>query len=170
MIRKKKLFRRPKKLYQAGRIKEENVLLEKYGLKNKTEVWKALAKINYYRSRAKALAKVSMEEQQILFTKLQRIGLKANNIADVLALKIEDLLQRRLPSIIVKKGLAVTPQQARQMVVHKKVTIAGKIVNVPSYIVAIDEENTIVAQKPKKPAKKTEQPPQTEQIAEGAAT
>lgn len=160
MIRKKKRFVRPKKLYQAGRIKEENVLLEKYGLKNKREVWKALARINYYRSRAKALAKSSLDEQQLLFVKLQRIGLKAESIADILALKIEDLLQRRLPSIIAKKGLATTPQHARQMVVHKKVSIAGKIVNIPSYIVSVDEENSIKVSQSIKPAtsKKVETP------------
>ena len=150
MIRKKKRFVRPKKLYQAGRIKEENVLLEKYGLKNKREIWKTLANINYYRSRAKMLAKSSQEEQQILFAKLKRMGLKADTIADILALKIDDLLQRRLPSIIVKKGLAATPQHARQMVVHKKVSISGKVVNIPSYIVAIDEEKAIMVTSPKK--------------------
>jgi small subunit ribosomal protein S4 len=149
MIRKKKLFTRPKKLYQAARIKEENVLLEKYGLKNKKEIWKTLAKINYYRSRAKALAKAPLDEQKKLFEKLQYIGLKVNSIADVLALKIDDLLQRRLPSIVTKKGFAQTPKQARQMVVHKKVKVSGKVVNVPSYIVSVSEENSIMAQTPK---------------------
>ncbi|MBM3232662.1 30S ribosomal protein S4 [Candidatus Pacearchaeota archaeon] len=149
MIRKKKLFTRPKKLYQAARIKEENILLEKYGLKNKKEIWKTLAKINYYRSRAKALSKAPIDEQKKLFEKLQYIGLKVNSIADVLALKIDDLLRRRLPSIVAKKGLAKTPQQARQMVVHKKVQVSGKVVNVPSYIVSIEEENSIMAQTPK---------------------
>ena len=149
MIRKKKLFVRPKKLYQAGRIKEENALAEKYGLKNKREIWKSLAKIKYYRDRAKALTKAPSEEQKIFFAKLQRIGLKAETIADVLALNIEDLLQRRLPSIVAKKGLATTPQHARQMVVHKKVSIAGKTVNIPSYIVALDEEHTIIVESPK---------------------
>ncbi len=151
MIRKKKLFVRPKKLYQAGRIKEENVLAEKYGLKSKREIWKAIAKIKYYRDRAKSLAKASPEEQNILFSKLQRIGLKADSISDILALKIDDLLQRRLPSIIAKKGLASTPQHARQMVVHKKVSIAGKTVNIPSYIVEVEEENKIVVKPANKP-------------------
>ena len=152
MIRKNKKFVRPKKLYQAGRIKEENALLEKYALKNKREVWKTLAKVNYYRSRAKALVRAPQEEQQTFFAKLQRIGLKAETISDVLALKIDDLLQRRLPSIVAKKKLATTPQHARQMVIHKKVTISGKIVNIPSYIVSVDEENNIVVAPPKKPA------------------
>ena len=140
MIRKKNRYVKPRKLYIKTRIKEENVLLNKYGLKSKREIWKTAAKINYFRKRAMALAKSSKEEQGLLFDKLKRIGLRTDTTADVLALKVEDLLERRLPIIVFKKGLARTPQQARQMIVHKKVLIDGKVVNIPSYIVSLDEE------------------------------
>ena len=162
MIRKKKLYVRPRKLYEKKRIAEENALLEKYGLKNKREVWKALAKVNYYRHRAMALAKQSQEEQKVLFTKLNAIGLPVKSIADILALKVEDILQRRLPTIVFKQKLAQTPQQARQMVVHKKVLIDGKAVDVPSYLVHVNEEThiTVKASRPKKP--KEAQPEQAQ--------
>lgn len=143
MIRKKKLFVRPKKAYESLRIKEENIILKKYGLKSKREIWKSLAKINYYRSRAKALAKSSLEEQKVLFSKLTALGIKVDSISDVLALKIENILERRITTIITKKEMAKTPQQARQMVVHKNILIDGKVVNSPSYIVPISEENLI---------------------------
>lgn len=154
MIRKKKLYTRPKKLYEKVRISEENALMEKYGLKNKREIWKTSAKIDYYRSRAKDLAKLPIEEQKVLFNKLNGLGIKVNSIADVLALQIENLLERRLPSIIAAKGLLKTPQQARQMIVHKNVMIDNKIVNTPSYIVPVNEENLIsikIKQKKAKP-------------------
>ena len=147
MIRKKNLYARPKKAYEKARILEENALMKRYALKNKKEIWKADAKIDYYRSRAKALAKSSVEEQKILFDKLNARGIKVNSIADVLALQKENLLERRLPTIISKKGLTKTPQQARQMVVHKNVLIDGKIVNTPSYIVTVSEENLISLKK-----------------------
>lgn len=151
MIRKKKLYVRPKKLYVRARIDEENALMQKYGLKNKREIWKTAASINYYRSRAKDLAKAPIEEQKILFKKLTALGIKVDSIADVLALKIENLLERRLPSVIARKGMLKTPQQARQMVVHKNVAINDKIVNTPSYIVPVSEENSISLRlKPKK--------------------
>jgi len=154
MIRKKKLFSRPRKAYQAGRIAEENKLMEKYGMKNKIEIWKGDAKIDYFRGRAKALAKSSLEEQQVLFSKLQAIGLQANSIADVLALKVENILERRLPTIVFKKGLAQTVKQARQMVNHKKVLLDGKIVDIPSYITPVDKESKItIKQARQKPAK-----------------
>ncbi|PIN93111.1 30S ribosomal protein S4 [Candidatus Pacearchaeota archaeon CG10_big_fil_rev_8_21_14_0_10_31_24] len=153
MIRKKKTYVRPKKMYEKSRIEEENILVTKYSLKNKREIWKTLTKVNYYRSRAKSLSRASPDEQNVLFTKLQKIGLNVNSISDVLALKIEDLLSRRLPTILYKKKLATTTGQARQMVVHKNVLIDGKVVNIPSYIVSVAEETLITLKKKKKVAK-----------------
>jgi small subunit ribosomal protein S4 len=155
MIRKKKLYTRPRKVYIKTRIAQEVALIKKYGLKNKKEIWKALARINYFRSRAKALAKFPLKEQKVLFDKLKKYGLKTDTIADVLALNIEDLLARRLPTIMVRNKLAATPQQARQMIVHKKVLICGKVVNIPSYIVSVNEESLIST----KPIKKKAQAP-----------
>ncbi len=143
MIRKKKSFSRPRKPFEITRIKDEDSLIRQFGLKNKKEIWKTLAKVNYYRSRAKALAKSSHEEQSILFKKLQAIGLNVSTIAEVLDLKVEDLLNRRLPTVIAKRGLANTPKQARQFVTHKKVIINNQIVNSPSYLVPIAFEKSI---------------------------
>ena len=158
MIRKRKKFEWPRKLYDKIRILEENKLLEKYGLKNKSEVWKAEAKIKYFRSRAKSLIIANQEEQKIFFNKLNKIGLKVNSIADVLALNKEDLLKRRLPSILVDKKLANTPKEARQMVTHKRVKVKNTTINVPSYLVKVGEENFIsIERKTKKPKNKYEQ-------------
>ncbi len=159
MIRKKKLYVRPKKAYEKIRIAEENALVKKYALKNKREIWKTIAKVSYYRRRAKELARASTQEQAVLFTKLQELGLKTSTIADVLDLKVEDLLERRLPTVVYKKGLAHTPQQARQMVVHKKIRIHEHVVNVPSYLVRLTQEAgitssmSLVTKAPSKPAK-----------------
>ncbi|MEM4259352.1 MAG: 30S ribosomal protein S4 [Candidatus Pacearchaeota archaeon] len=162
MIRKKKKYSRPKKAFEISRIKEENALLKKYALKNKLEVWKTMAKIDYFRRRAKALAKSPIEKQQVLFNKLKALGLNTNTIADVLALKIENLLERRLPTIVFKKNLAKTIKEARQMVVHKRVLIDNKVINIPSYLVSVAEEGLITL---KKKAKKVEQNPKPEQVS-----
>ena len=157
MIRKQKLYVKPRKAFESSRIAEENKLVEKYGLKNKREVWKTLAKVNYFRSRAKDLTKFSQEEQEGLFNKLKALGLKTNVTADVLDLKVEDLLERRLPTVVAKKGFASTVKQARQMVVHKKILISGRVVSSPSYTVKVLEENLIsVKKKVRKP--KVEEP------------
>ena len=143
MERKRKKFRWPKKMYDKVRVSEENRLLTKYGLKNKREIWKAEAKIKYFRARAKNLITASEEEQKNFFDNLNKVGLGVGNIADVLALNKEDLLKRRLQSIIMKKKIANTPKQARQMITHKIVKIRGGVVNVPSYLVKIEEEKFI---------------------------
>ncbi len=147
MIRKKKNYSRPRKPFEGGRIKDEDVLVQKYGLKNKREIWKTTAKVKYFRTRAKDLAKADSKEQGLFFKKLKALGLKVDSIADVLDLKVENLLDRRLTTILVSKGIATTPKQARQMVTHKKVRINGKVMNAPSYIVPVADEKSIQAQK-----------------------
>jgi small subunit ribosomal protein S4 len=166
MIRKKNRFVRPKRAYETARIKEENELLKEYALKSKREVWKMQAKVSYFRKRAMALAKAPIEEQQVLFTKLKALGLKTDSLAEVLALKIEDLLSRRLPTIVFKNNLSKSPQHARQMVVHKKVMINGNVNNTPSYLVPVSEENKITLKINKKQPKVAKAEPATEVKAE----
>ena len=149
MIRKKNKFSWPRKLYDKIRIGGENKLVEEYGLKNKREIWKAEAKIKYFRNRAKFLINESKEEQDQFFSKLKNLGLEVNTIAEVLALAKEDLLKRRLSTIVWKKGLANTAKQARQYIVHKKVFVGDRTINVPSYIVTTDLENKITIKKNK---------------------
>ena len=155
MIRKKKLFSRPKKPFESSRIQNENVLVKQYGLKNKKEIWRTIAKVSYFRRRAMELAKRPLEEQEVLFNKLKNLGLKINGTADVLGLKVEDFLERRLPTIVAKKKLSKTVRSARQMVVHKKILINGKVVNSPSYIVSLSDESN-VSVKFKKKVKKAQ--------------
>ena len=141
--KKRKLFSRPKKLFDSARIKEENVLVKKYGLKNKREIWKAKSGISRYRRRAKQLISSEPEVQKIFFDKLRKLGLKVLTISDVLALTEENLLERRLETFVFKKGLANTPKQARQLIVHKNVLVDGSVVNIPSFIVTLDLEDKI---------------------------
>lgn len=148
MIRKHKKYSNPRKRYDSLRIGEENKLVERYALKNKREIWKMEAKVRYFRNRAKGLVTASLEDQQRFFKKLAAIGLKAETSSDVLALTKEDLLRRRLTSVIVQRGLARTPQQARQMISHKRVRILGNVVSTPSYLVPVKEESHIVVKHP----------------------
>ena len=142
-IRKKKKYNKPRKLYDKVRIEEENKLVEKYGLKNKREVWKAESAIDRIRNRAKKLITATLEEQEKLLEKLRKMGFKVEKIADVLALNKEDWLKRRLQTILTEKKLAKTPKEARQLIVHKHVLINDEVITVPSYIVKVDEEDKI---------------------------
>lgn len=142
MIRKKKRYSRPKKPFDKLRIEEENKIKEKYGLKNKKEIWKAEYKIKKIREKAKKILTASYEEQKKFIEKLNKIGLNVKNISDVLALNKEDWLERRLQTILSKK-YNITPKLARQLIVHKHVTVGGVRVNSPSYIIKKGEEDKI---------------------------
>jgi small subunit ribosomal protein S4 len=154
MIRKKNKFSWPRKLYDKNRINEENKLVEIYGLKNKREIWKAESKVKYYRNRAKLLITAGTDEQENFFAKLNSIGLNVKSIAEILALNKEDVLKRRLSTIVWKKNFAKTARHARQMVTHKKVLVNHRAVDVPSYLVPVIYEDKIslknVASKVKK--------------------
>lgn len=142
MIRKRKNFSRPKKLYDLARIKQENILVSKYGLKNKREIWRADAAVARIRNQAKKLITESEEKKEEFYNKLNKMGFKVTKIADVLDLDKEDWLGRRLQSLLIAKKLA-KPKEARQLIAHKHVEIDGKKINIPGYIVSVDEEYSI---------------------------
>ncbi len=48
-------------------------------------------------------------------------------------------LERRLDNVIFRLGLARTRMEARQIVDHRHVTVNGKIVNIPSYLVSVGD-------------------------------
>lgn len=141
--RKRKLFKKPRKPFELERIQGENKILEKYGLKNKREIWKANSAVSLLRRRAKELISKPQEEKEKFFEKLRKEGYVVANISDVLALKTEDLLERRLQSFVLKKGLANSAKQARQLVTHKYVLVDEKAVNSPSFHITRDLENKI---------------------------
>ncbi len=156
MKRKHKIYSRPKRPFDKVRIQEEGEIVKEFGLKNKREIWRAEAKIKSIREKAKKLISAKPEEQEVLFNKLNKMGLKVNSISTVLSLDKRDYLKRRLQTVVVEKKLATTPKQARQFIVHKKVIVDGRAVNTPSFIVPVELENKITLKK-KKPAKKKEE-------------
>jgi len=155
MIRKHKRFNKPKDKFDLGRIKKEEAIVKKYGLKNKREIWKVKAKLDKIRNQAKKLIEADEEQQATFIKKLQNLGFDVANPVEVLALTEEDILKRRLQTIVFKKGIATTPKGARQVIVHKNILVDGKVINVPSYEVGIDEEKKISAVIKKRPLKKT---------------
>ena len=141
--RKRKKFSKPRNIYDRKRIDEENVIVKMYGLKNKREIWKAKSVVSVLRRRAKSLIGKDPALQRDFFEKLNKKGLLVTSTSDALALTEEDILKRRLQTFVFKKGLANTPKQARQLIVHKNVLVDGNIVNVPSFFVTKNLEDKI---------------------------
>ncbi len=158
MKRKHKTYSKPKRPFDKARIDEEAIIKTEYGLKNKKELWKADAKINSIREKAKKLIPASEAEQKEFFIRLNKIGLKVDSIADVLSLDKKSYLDRRLQTIVVKKKLAKTTKEARQLITHKKIIVNKGVVNAPSYVVPIDLEDKIELKKTIKKIVKKEEP------------
>jgi small subunit ribosomal protein S4 len=141
--KKRQAYSRPRQLFDRARIDQENILIKKYGLKNKKEIWKAKSLVSKFRRRAKDLISKDIEQQQQFFNKLNKLGLNITNISDVLALTENHLLDRRLQTFVNKKDLSNTSKQARQLITHKHVLVDGNIVNVPSFWITSDLEKKI---------------------------
>ena len=155
--RLKKTYETPAHPWQKERLAFEIGLLEEYGLKNKREIWKAKAKLAVIRRQAKKLIYSSEEEQKVFLEKLRKNGFEINNPIEVLALAEEDILKRRLQSIVFQKNISTTSKGARQLITHKHIAIGGKIINIPSYMVKKDEETNIKLVSGKKSPKAKEQ-------------
>ena len=145
----RKKYETPSHPWEAERIKRESDLVEKYGLKNKREVWKAETFLRRIREQARKLFAMGGEEaekeKEKLLKRLFKLGILPENatLDDVLALTVEDILVRRLQTLVYLHGLAKTPKQARQFIVHGHIAINGRKVRVPSYLVKKEEEDKI---------------------------
>ncbi len=147
--RSRKKFEKPRHPWQKARLEEEAKLKERYGLKNKRELWKVKSILTNFKKQAKLLIarrdpQADKEERQLL-DKLIKLSLLNQNsrLEDVLELNVENILNRRLQSIVFKKEFVLKIKQARQFIVHGHITVNGKKVTVPSYLVKLDEEDKI---------------------------
>ena len=149
-----KQYATPKRRFEKTRLEDEKRLIIDYGLRNKRELWKAQSVLRKYRSAARELVALrsgglSTEDYQTkkdqFLNHLYRYGLVGENadIGDALGLKVEQQLDRRLQTLVIRKGLARSPKQARQFIVHGHIAISGRRVTVPSYRVERAQEPEI---------------------------
>jgi len=147
--KKRKKYSTPKHPWKSERLEKEKIILSNYALKNKKEIWKMLSILKKYTNQAKRLANIRTEqgkkEKEQLINKLFKLGLVKKNadIDGVLGLTIENILDRRLQTLVYKMRLSNTSKQARQFIIHNHIFIDNKRINAPSYLVNIDEEKKI---------------------------
>ena len=163
----RRTFETPKHPWEATRMEQERKLLQKYGLKNKRELWKAQSILRGFRRQARDLqARLRAGEPQAerettqLLGRLVRLGMLpvgSSTIDDVLALELEDVLKRRFEWVVFTKGLAPTANGARQVIVHGHLTIGDHKVTRPGYLVQSTEEASI-AYAPASPLTNEEHP------------
>ena len=147
--KQKKKFSSPGHPWQKERIEEEKELLKQYGLRRKYEIWKMDSLLKKLLHRAKMIigeksSQSDLERKQML-DRLSSLGLlkKDSKVEDVLNLKLKDVLERRLQTLIVRKQMAGTMRQARQFITHEHVSVGAKKITAPSYLVSVSEEPNI---------------------------
>lgn len=145
--KQRRKYARPKHPWNMERITEERELAALFGLKNKTEIWRARTELGRLRTQAKSLLAATGEEAEKetgqMISYLTRLGINVSSVDEVLALDVSSLLKRRLQSVVHQRGLANTPKQARQLIVHNHVWVKDHRVTAPGYMVRADEEDQI---------------------------
>ena len=145
----RKAWRKPKRPLNYELKMEELKILGTFGLRTKRELWKAHTELSRVRHQARSLLAlrqdVRAEKEPILMKSLARIGLVSSDatLDDVLNLNANDLLSRRLQTLVTKKFGFKSPYQARQAVIHGHIMIGDRKVDIPSYTVTVEEENDV---------------------------
>ena len=136
----------PRHPWIKERLLKEIELVGRYGLKNKRELWIAETLARKFRHRARAILGLPEHlreaEFKALISKLSKLGLvdEKATLDTILGLTAEHVLERRLQTIVYRKGLARTIHEARQLIAHGHIAIGARRVTSPGYLVSVDEE------------------------------
>ncbi len=147
--RQRKSYETPRHPWRRDQLELELHLIGDYGLRNKRELWRYKTMLSEVRGIARSLLGSTGEERERLeheyVSKLSRIGVLSESatIDEVLDLEIRDLLERRLQTLVFRRGMAKTLFQARQLVSHGHISVAGRVVSVPGYMVNREEEQKL---------------------------
>ena len=143
----KKKYTGPRHPWVRKAIEEERVIKKDYGLSNKRELFKINSFLKKYKDLAKRLianpTEQSKKEERQVLEKLQKLGLLpyGSKLDDILSLVLTNVLDRRIQSVVFRKGLARSMKQARQFVTHRHITVNNQEITSPSYLVSLEEEN-----------------------------
>ena len=81
-----------------------------------------------------------MEKQKAKYTygilekQFRNLFEKASRKGGVTGVVLLQLIESRLDNVVYRLGIAKTRNQARQIVSHRHITVNGKVVNIPSYL------------------------------------
>jgi len=145
----RKKYSKPKSPWERSRIDAEKELVKEYGLKNKKEVWRAEATMKKYRGLARGIVgdtseKGKVKEGEIVNRLIKKGFLKeGNSLDDILSLNVRDILERRLQTLVWKKGLAINTKQARQFITHGHIKVGNKKATAPGMSIDTKTEKEI---------------------------
>ena len=149
---KSKTSKSPGHPYEKERLDQELKLLGQYGLKNKRELWRVHYALTKVRTRARTLLTLDEKDPSRLFEggalmrRLTRLGVlpdKNATLDSVLSLKVQNFLDRRLQTLVMKAGFAKSIHHARLLVRQRHIRVGNQIVDIPSFLVRVDSQQHI---------------------------
>ncbi|MBS7632702.1 30S ribosomal protein S4 [Candidatus Bathyarchaeota archaeon] len=147
--KQRKKFETPRFPWRSDVLQEELKLIGQYALRNKHELWRHETMLSKFRGNARSLIGKAPEERKkmedAILSRLKKFGILDETavLDNVLDLTVEDILERRLQTIVFRKGLAKTMHQARQLITHGHIAIGGQRITIPGYLVTKEKENQI---------------------------
>ncbi len=149
-----KISSKPKRPFEKERLDSELLLIGKFGLKNKREVWRTQYILSRIRKAARELLTLEPDDPRRLFegqALIIRIGVlkkEQGQLDYVLGLTTQQFLARRLQTIVQSNQFSKSIHQARSLIFQKKIALSkgarSQIINIPSFIVRKENETKIV--------------------------
>ncbi|KAK5820213.1 hypothetical protein PVK06_025259 [Gossypium arboreum] len=125
-----KTFKKPRRPYEKERLDAELRLVGEYGLRCKRELWRVQHALSRIRNAARDLLTL---DEKLFFNKLDY----------VLALTVENFLERRLQTLVFKTGMAKSIHHARVLIRQRHIRVGRQVVNIPSFMVRVDSQKHI---------------------------
>jgi len=147
-----KTSKTPRRPFEKERLDNEMKVVGEFGLKNKREVWRVSLLLAKMRANARMLLTLDEKNSKRIFEGnallrlCVRLGLLEEDKREldyVLAIKVGDIMARRLQTLVFKQNLAKSLHHARVLIRQRHIRVKSQMVNIPSFLVRVEQEKHI---------------------------